>query len=251
MSVYGCVTRTVLDTALFLDVVTAGGGDPGARRRPRPPFAEAAGTARQARIAFSTGRRGARAAERLDEVRPRLAAIELLRSLGHDVAGTTRVRRVGKGFSVALSRRDPDEAYRPHPSASSRARAASAGSAGLRAGRAARDREASDRQSMLARSNREFDVYVTPTTGVPPVEVGSGTGRARCGRARDEPRLRVHAVWNITGQPAASVPAGFTDDGLPLSVSSSGGPKTRRACSRSPRRSRPTRPWADRRPPVS
>jgi amidase len=26
------------------------------------------------------------------------------------------------------------------------------------------------------------------------------------------------ATWNITGQPAASIPSGFTNDGLPLAV---------------------------------
>jgi amidase len=31
-------------------------------------------------------------------------------------------------------------------------------------------------------------------------------------------------VWNATGQPAAAVPAGFTDDGLPLSVQLVGRP---------------------------
>ena len=44
MSVNGCVTRTVADSALFLDVVTEGGGDPGGPPPPEISFTEAART---------------------------------------------------------------------------------------------------------------------------------------------------------------------------------------------------------------
>ena len=50
------------------------------------------------------------------------------------------------------------------------------------------------------------------------------------------------AAWNATGQPAAAVPAGFTADGLPLSVQLVGRPGDEATLSRSPPRSRPSAP---------
>ena len=46
-------------------------------------------------------------------------------------------------------------------------------------------------------------------------------------------------LWNSTGQPAASVPAGFSADGLPLAVQLVGRRTTSAPCCRSPPRSRP------------
>jgi len=68
---------------------------------------------------------------------------------------------------------------------------------------------------------------------------------------RGAERLPFYPAWNVTGQPAASVPAGFDDDGLPVGVQliarrgddarlvALGGQLER------------ARPWADRRPPVA
>ena len=56
----GCVTRTVADTALYLDVVTAGGGDPGGPQPPEQPFAGRAATP-PARLRIAISERPARA----------------------------------------------------------------------------------------------------------------------------------------------------------------------------------------------
>lgn len=88
LSVNGCLTRSVLDTALYLDVVTAGGGDPGGPPAPDRPFVESARTAPgQLRIAVSDKPVRALAPPIVtDEVKRGLAETEdLLRSLGHDV----------------------------------------------------------------------------------------------------------------------------------------------------------------------
>ena len=58
-------------------------------------------------------------------------------------------------------------------------------------------------------------------------------------------------MWNHTGQPAAAVPAGFTDDGLPLSVSLIGKPESEPLLLSLAAQIEAERPWADRRPPVS
>src|SRR5437763_1144332 len=71
----------------------------------------------------------------------------------------------------------------------------------------------------LAPTFDRFDVLLTPALAAPPVEAGRWEGlgalRTFLGVAAWTPGT---AAWNITGQPAAAVPAGFTDDGLPLSV---------------------------------
>ena len=72
----------------------------------------------------------------------------------------------------------------------------------------------------------DHDVLLTPVTPAPPPRIGALRG----------PRLAVHdadrgvatvpyaACWNVTGQPAGSVPAGFGSDGLPRAVQLVGRP---------------------------
>jgi amidase len=59
------------------------------------------------------------------------------------------------------------------------------------------------------------------------------------------------AVWNYLGNPAASVPAGFTDDGLPLSVQLVARPNDEATLLSLAAQIEAERPWADSRPPVS
>ncbi len=60
------------------------------------------------------------------------------------------------------------------------------------------------------------DLLLTPTLASPPFAVGALRGRrtlALAGR-----KVPFTPAWNVTGQPALSLPAGFTHDGLPLAV---------------------------------
>ena len=67
LSVDGCVSRTVIDTALWLDVISGGSEEPGAPAPPDRPFVEAAKTPPgKLRVAYSTlAPRAAAAADRL------------------------------------------------------------------------------------------------------------------------------------------------------------------------------------------
>jgi amidase len=77
-------------------------------------------------------------------------------------------------------------------------------------------------EKVSAKANRVFedvDVLVTPTivhrprrTGV--LDKGGWVRAMQASRAM----VRYTALWNVTGNPAASVPAGVADDGLPLAV---------------------------------
>jgi amidase len=58
-------------------------------------------------------------------------------------------------------------------------------------------------------------------------------------------------AWNYTGQPAAAVPAGFTEDGLPLSVQIIGRPRDEATLISLAAQLEAERGWPERRPPVS
>jgi amidase len=52
-----------------------------------------------------------------------------------------------------------------------------------------------------------------------PPQVGVLDGLGTLGAAlRSMPMIAYTALWNVAGNPAASVPAGFGSDGLPLAV---------------------------------
>lgn len=65
----------------------------------------------------------------------------------------------------------------------------------------------------------EYDLLVAPTVAVPPFPNELVGPREIDGREID-PILGwlITAVFNMTGNPAASVPAGFTDEGLPIGM---------------------------------
>jgi amidase len=57
--------------------------------------------------------------------------------------------------------------------------------------------------------------------------------------------------WNFVGQPAASVPAGFTADGLPLAVQLCGRPNDEPTLLSLAAQIESERPWADMTPPLA
>lgn len=68
----------------------------------------------------------------------------------------------------------------------------------------------------------QFDLLLTPTLPMPPFAVGRG---APVGIAVEDGALPPFPEWlpftypwNVTGQPAATVPCGFTHDGLPVGL---------------------------------
>jgi amidase len=259
LSVNGAVTRTVADTALFLDVATEGGGDPGGPEPPDRPFAEAARTAPdKLRIGVSTKALRAVAPPIVtDDVKGAIAEAEtVFRSLGHSVeprdpafglAGNNFVPRYLGGIHDDLK-------AVPHPDRLE-ARTRGFGRLGglypewvlARAGRgAAKD------AARIGRLWDEVDVVVTPTIGEPPVKIdrwrGKGALRTLIGMSRT---YCFTPIWNHTGQPVAAVPMGFTDDGLPLSVSLIGRHGDEATLISLAAQIEAERPWADRRPPIA
>jgi aspartyl-tRNA(Asn)/glutamyl-tRNA(Gln) amidotransferase subunit A len=79
--------------------------------------------------------------------------------------------------------------------------------------RAQRLRTALNRQ--LAEAMKEVDLLVVPTTGLPARPIGEFDVREY---------VRFTAIFDLTGQPALSVPCGFTSDGLPVGLQLVGRP---------------------------
>ena len=97
----------------------------------------------------------------------------------------------------------------------------------------------------------KYDLLVTPTVACPPFGVGLDHATEVAGRAVS-PYGWTPFTWpfNVTGQPAASVPCGFTRDGLPIGLQIVGRRyadlSVLRACAAFER----ARPWAAKRPPI-
>lgn len=74
-------------------------------------------------------------------------------------------------------------------------------------------------QNKMWRLMQNYDLLLTPTLAVPPFEVGIQGPTSIEGR-QVEPFEWLHFTYplNFTGQPAASVPAGWTEDGLPVGM---------------------------------
>ena len=77
-------------------------------------------------------------------------------------------------------------------------------------------------EKVSARANRVFDdvdVLLTPAIAHRPPSVGrlDGVGTVRAS-LRAMPSIAYAALWNVAGNPAASVPCGLAADGLPVAV---------------------------------
>ena len=94
----------------------------------------------------------------------------------------------------------------------------------------------------------EHDVLVTPVTAAQPLPVGrfDGAGAARAFLGAGEFACYT-AVWNVTGQPAASVPAGFDADGMPMAVQLVARPDGEATLLALAAQLEEARPWAHRR----
>jgi amidase len=260
LSVFGSVTRSVIDTALWLDVVSGrADGDAETARPPSTSFADAAQTAPGTlRIAVSTNP-GPSAA--LVKVKPEVEqaieqTAELLRSLGHQVERRDpSFGLIQPLFLPRWLRGIADDAARlPHPDRLER-RVRKLVAAGKLFSRDAVARARAAEPQFTARVGevfRHFDVLLTPTIPSPPWPLLRFEGRGVIGATMAASDIVPFAApWNLTGQPAASVPAGFTDRGLPLAVQLIGRPHDETTLLSLAAQIEAERPWADRRPPIA
>ena len=223
----GPLTRSVLDSALVYDVIS--GTTPGelfSAEEPATGFAEAARSEPgRLRIGWST--RSAIKGLRPDPAH--VAAVEetaqLLTDLGHEVVEVdphypdATLAFLPQFFAGVRTESDAVEHY---DRLERRTRETYRLGAWVRPGVVRRALAAGER--VARRANRVFDeqrldVLLTPVLAHRPPEVGvlDGGGTVRAA-LRSQPMIAYTALWNVTGNPAASVPAGVAADGLPLAV---------------------------------
>jgi amidase len=100
---------------------------------------------------------------------------------------------------------------------------------------------------------QEYDVWLTPTLGMPPVEIGflDYTKEDFATLARKAYRfVPVTPLFNVTGQPAMSVPLYWNDAGLPIGSHFAARFGEEATLFRLASQLEQARPWADRLPPL-
>ncbi len=227
LSVEGVVTRTVADTAAILEVISTpdplAWWSPPAKER---PFTEEVG-ADPGRLRVAVNTVSALGVEVAPEARAAVDhAAKLLESLGHHVVTLDGdlfdpadlgyfLHLMNSGFAAHLDI-DPAD-MEPHNQVS------------FAAGRAldsltfANSLANLQHQSrdLLARFDDEFDVLLTPTMAIEPPPVGL---LAQVHAQPDFPPMEIvsmaafTALFNITGQPAVSLPLHVSSSGLPIGV---------------------------------
>jgi amidase len=245
LSAVGFVTRRVGDTALLLDAAVDAGR----------PYAEAARRA-PGRLRIALSLKPPVPAKVDAEVRDSVRRVgDALRGLGHDV--TERDPDWGRASDAATVlylggiARDATRFERPE-----RLQRRTRGF--VRLGRAAEGLVGRARRAEAehaARLNKLFedcDVLLTPTCARPPVSAahweGMSATRTLLGMAAAYP---FTVVWNMTGQPAVSVPGPPSSEGLPIGAQLIGPPDAEQRLLSLAAQLEAELDWPARRPPLS
>ncbi len=245
MSVLGFVTRTVTDTALLLDSTAQQPGH----------YLEAARSAPgRLRIAMSLK---PPAPARVDaQVKDSVRAVaDALRSLGHDVSERDpEYKRASDSATIRyLSGIAHDGERVPRPERLQRRTRGF-----IRIGKAGRRLLARARRSEAghaARINEIFadhDVLLTPVAARPPVRAAQWEGMSAARTLLEMAAVYPFTgVWNMTGQPAISVPGSPARDGLPIGAQLIGPPESEGRLLSLAAQLEGVLRWPDRRPPLA
>ncbi len=261
LSTYGALARTVADSALMLDVMQGGeGGSLSREDLHGAALAGAAGAgpvAAPLRVAISQRVPPGILARVSPDQRLALDRTRrLLNELGHRVVDRDPAYRLAslsltqaylRGISedfTALA--DPTLAER------STAQMARAGAALVSNRR---------RAALLARRPRtsarilslwdSIDVLITPGLARTALPAEGGFGRSAISAFDTAARFTPWTpLFNLTGQPAMTIPSGFGSDGLPLSVQLVGRPGSEALLYALAAQLESARPWAPQRPPL-
>jgi amidase len=258
LTVYGALARTVRDSALMLEAIH--GSMPG-DADVAPPFEGSYVEAAERppgslRIAASRKLPGGLIAPLSSDQRAAWERVrDRLPELGHEVV--ERDPAYGLGgilFTQMWLRGVYEEAVRvPDQSKLERYTRQYA-----RAGRLLGRR----RRTLIARRDQvtgrmlelwnEIDVLITPGLARTAIEAKGGYDRSALAAFNVSARFTPWtAPFNMTGQPAITIPAGFDADGLPLSVQLVGRPGAEDVLYSLAGQLEAAEPWADRRPPLA
>lgn len=268
LTVAGCLTRTVAETALWLDVVSGPSpADPHSIARPTEQFTDAASRPPE-RLRIAVCEQPACGGPISDEVAAALhSTAALFAKLGHDVSG--HELDYGPGVEPAPSEVIANNGVRYlrgiHDDAEAMARpeelmALTKGMSDVGAGfddaavAAARAAE----PALAARLNSVFathDVVLTPVASLQPFNVGEDLDRdAGYWLQRELDGFSGGAfcsAWNVTGQPAASIPVGRDARGVPIGLQIVGPPDGEPLLLALAAQVEAELDWASARPPIS
>jgi aspartyl-tRNA(Asn)/glutamyl-tRNA(Gln) amidotransferase subunit A len=97
---------------------------------------------------------------------------------------------------------------------------------------------------------QDYDLVLTPTFATPPFDVNSYGPKAVVERSVTPLNPSITMPFNVTGQPAASVPCGYTADGLPVGLQIAGRRFDDGAVLRAAAAFERAAPWLDKLPPL-
>jgi amidase len=260
LSVYGALARTVRDSALMLDAMH---GTLPADRYTAPRFSGSymhAAATPPARLRIAISRKAppgllTRLSREQRGAWERTAA--LLSALGHEVVERDPAYGLAEVEFLQTWLRGIYEESLNVPDRSRLERSSRQMAAGGRylVPPWRRDRVLRRRESTGARIMGlwdEFDVLVTPALAKTAIAAEGGYGRAAPIAVDIAGRFTPFtAIFNLTGQPAVSLPAGLGADGLPLSVQLVGRLGAEDTLYSLAGQIESAAPWADRRPPNS
>ena len=254
-----CVSRSVLDSALWLDIVSGGSAEPGAPPPPERSFVESAQTPPgRLRVAWSVAAPRAVAPPIVGDVVKQAvaAAADLLTSLGHEVSQRDpEWGNIGNNITARFLRGVSDSvAEVPHPERLER-RTRGFGKLGSLLPDKLYEQAMKGWESDERRVNAIFDhcdVLVMPVMGGTAIPVRRWQGRGALHTVLGMSRFYPFCIpWNHLGNPAMSVPMGIADDGLPTAVQIVGRPGDEATMFSLAAQIEAARPWADKRPPIS
>jgi amidase len=264
----GCVSRSVSDTALLLDVVSGyEPGDPYWAPPPSAPFIEAVERAPgKLRIALATSAPlGIPVHEHCADTAREAGT--LLESLGHEVVEATpewddagyienfiKIWTAGTGEEIHIYGRISGreiELSKLEPLTRQMVEIASSFSA-VDYLRALEYLQRLARRIVMFWG--EYDVLLTPTLAQPPIPIGAlrpKEGEEPIQMLENSARfVPLTPIFNVTGQPAISLPLSMSPDGLPIGVQLVGAPAAEELLLSLSAQLEAARPWADRRPEV-
>ncbi|MFT7839131.1 amidase family protein [Saccharothrix sp. BKS2] len=244
----GPITRHVRDAALLLDVLAPG----------RDHTAAVTDTA-TLRIAVSLRPWGPGIGLRQEVRDAVLDTAGLLADLGHDVTRLDpdlRELSGSTGFATRYLHHAADgEADLERPDRLDR-RTRVVAALGRRLPGAAVRAALAQRPGLTAHANHvvftDHDLLLTPVLTRPPLRVGEWRRLPAVAALLAAARMTAFLpLWNITGNPAAAVPAGHTGTGLPLAVQLVAAPDGEAVILAAAGQLQRARPWTDRRPPAT
>ncbi len=258
LSVSGPLARTVLDAAIFGDAMRGNApSDLYTWPEPRMSFTDAAGS-EPGVLRVMLSEKPAIPGIKLDpEQRAALhATADALVSLGHDVVpGDPDAGQPMLAFAPqnAIALLEMSRAVDQPPRLERRTKQNLVN--GKLMPKSALDRGMKYGDDLAARMERkfaDFDLILQPTIAALPQRVGVLDGATAIEASfKSLPYIAYTVLWNVTGHPAAAVPAGFASNGLPLSIqliaAHGDEPTILQAAAQLERE----RPWADQWPPVA